>query len=229
MQTLAAEEGVGVSAGNGGGKASVSVAAQGFVIGVQAAQEAVEDGRRVVITARNLLQRNGVGRGAAEDGLVQVDADAGNAAADAVALQYILDEHAADFLLVPVDVVGPLDGDVVRLRVQFFLDGQRDNLRQDELAACLDETGIEHGAEQEVLPGFGLPRVAALALARRLEAGGDGSIFGRGGWGVVAQVAQVTVGRVGFFQPDDWKGGLFRSCCHFGLVRKIRYSQNCGG
>ena len=37
---LAAEEGVGVSAGNGGGKASVGVAAQGFVIGVQAAQEA---------------------------------------------------------------------------------------------------------------------------------------------------------------------------------------------
>ena len=129
----------------------------------------------------------------------------------------------------PVDVVGPFDGDAFRVGVQLFLDGQRDNLRQDELAACLDETGVEHGAEQEVLPGFGLPRVAALALARRLEAGCDGRIFNGGRRGVVAQVAQVTVGRVGFFQPDDWEGGLFRSCCHFGLVRKIRYSQNCGG
>ena len=186
VQALAAEEGVGVSARNGDGKAAVLVAAQGFVVGVQTAQEAIEDGQRVVITARNLLQRNWVGRGAAEGGLVQVDADAGDAAADAVALQHIFDEHAANLLLVPVDVVGPFDGDTFRVGVQLFLDGQRDNLRQDELAARLDETGVEHGAEQEVLSGFGFPRVAALSLARCLEAGDDGRIFGGGGRGVVA-------------------------------------------
>ena len=56
VQALAAEEGVGVSAGNGDGKAAVLVAAQGFVVGVQTAQEAIEDGRCVVVATRNLLQ-----------------------------------------------------------------------------------------------------------------------------------------------------------------------------
>ena len=79
---------------------------------------------------------------------------------------------------------------------KWFLDGQSRKLGEEELAACLQESGVEHKAEQQVLASFRLPRVAALAFACRLVVGADDGIFRH--VSLVAQVGEVAVGGVGF-------------------------------
>ena len=83
--------------------------------------------------------------------------------------QGVLDEHAADFPVLPVDVVRPFDADVFGIAGQCFADRQCHGLGQDELPVGFHFAGMEEQAEQKVLTGFRFPRITGLSSSGSLE------------------------------------------------------------
>ena len=102
--------------------------------------------------SRDLPERDRIGGIATERLLVYIDAGSYDAILDTSSYQGVLDEHATDFPVLPVDVVRPFDADVFGVVGQRFADRQCHGLGQDELPVGFHFTGMEEQAEQRFLP-----------------------------------------------------------------------------
>lgn len=127
----------------------------------------------VGIVPENLAERYGVGGITGKVCLVDVEAYADDGAGDVDAFDVVLDEDAAQLVVAVVDVVGPLDADVVGVSAQHLAEYYGDEFAEDKLLRCCDVGGAEGEAEEEVLAALGLPRVAMLATSGSLVVGGD--------------------------------------------------------
>ena len=91
--------------------------------------------------SEDLGKRDGVGGVADEPRLVDVEAYADEAAREVDALEVVLDEDAAKFLILIIDIVGPLDADVCGVLCKHFADGDGNEFTEGELFARLDALG----------------------------------------------------------------------------------------
>lgn len=80
---------------------------------------------------------------------------------------------SADFIVVPIYVVGPLDGYAVGVFGQRVSYGQCGSLEYDVLSVGWQSLGTDSYAAQQVLATLALPSVVALPSARRLIFGSD--------------------------------------------------------
>ena len=134
------------------------VVTQGIHQLLDAGADTLQQQLQVVLTACDIDEGDGVGGVAEEALLVDVDADAHDAGGDVGAVEGVLQEHAADLFVLPIDIVGPLDGEAVTcLGGQRLDDRQRRRLAQVELVAGLDGRTLEQEGKREVLAVLALP------------------------------------------------------------------------
>lgn len=83
--------------------------------------------------ACDLEQGDRIGSVAEKYRLVHIQSDADDSSGKCAAAQDILDEYAGDFPVFPIDVVGPFDREARGVAVQHVDNGQRNDLREQEL------------------------------------------------------------------------------------------------
>ena len=118
--------------------------------------------------AQNLSQRYRVRRIAVELSLVDINADAEDAALDALGVDGSFYQRATDFLVIPVHIVRPFQRNAIRIGIQCILHGERTCLGKEELLAQRYPLRTHHHTEEEVLARLALPGMHALSPARRL-------------------------------------------------------------
>ena len=107
----------------------------------------------------------------------------------------MLQQHAADFSVAHIDVIGPLDFDTFHPTLQGFCHSQRQGFGQKELTRRRDAARTKQDAKKKILSALCLPNRAALPMTGSLEIGGEQDIR----FGTVPQVgtAQAAHGGVG--------------------------------
>ena len=140
--------------------------------------------------ARDNDQRDRIGGIAQESLLIDVDTDAHDARGDVAAIQGVLQQHAAHLLVLPIDVVGPLDGETIAsLGRERLDDSQCRGLAQVELVAGLDGRSFEQERERQILAVLAFPGVAFLAAPCSLTGGINDRSAGQRG----CQAGQIGV------------------------------------
>ena len=153
-----------------------SVLLQILVVARYEEQHIREHGMQVFLLPCDLRERHRIRRIADECLLVDIQSDTSNAARYApLCIQHILYEHAADLLVLPIDVVRPLHAHICYAAIQGLLHTEGDDFREDELLARLHEIGIQHEAEEQILALLTFPAIAPLPLSCRLEIGHHGA------------------------------------------------------
>ena len=99
--------------------------------------------------ARDLAQGHGIWRVAFKDHLVDVEADPRDGGVDLWADERMLQEHAADLRVEPIDVVGPFHANAAHNLLQRLCHSQSLHLRKQELAAGADSVGVKADAEKQ--------------------------------------------------------------------------------
>ena len=87
--------------------------------------------------------------------------------------EVVLEEHAAQFGIAHINIVGPLHPGLDADCPQGTLHGHGLRLGEDELARGGDALRLEADAKKQVLPCLGLPVVAALTATGGLVVGRD--------------------------------------------------------
>ena len=182
-----------------------------LVAGAESIDKLVENRLDVVGMTRNLEQRNGVGSIAHESCLVDVESYAHDGAGKSGAAQYIFDEDAGYLLVLPVDVVGPFDGEACGIAAEQVGHGQRNGLREQKLLVGRDVFGAQQQAEGKVLARFRFPRVTPLSTSGPLGIGVDDIALGQVPVGI--ELLQIGVGRSGFDQVVFSENYLFGFHC----------------
>ena len=90
---------------------------------------------------------------------------------DGHALQGGLNKRTADFPVVPVQVVGPFDGDAVCIVAECRFQGERIGHGENELTGGRYVLGRIAYREQQVLATLALPMVRAASTSCRLVVG----------------------------------------------------------
>ena len=117
---------------------------------------------------QNLSQRYRVGRIAVELCLIDINADAEDAALDALRVDDGLYQRATNLLVMPVHIVRPFQRNAVRIGIKSILHGERTSLGKEELLAQRNPLRTHHHTEEEVLARLTLPGMHALSPARCL-------------------------------------------------------------
>ena len=98
--------------------------------------------------ARDLAQGHGIWRIAFKDHLIDVEADPRDGSVDLWTDERMLQEHAADLRVEPIDVVGPFYANAAHNLLQRLCHSQRLHLRKQKLAAGADGVGVKADAEE---------------------------------------------------------------------------------
>ena len=88
----------------------------------------LQQGLAVSLLAKDLIQRHRIGRVAVELLLIDINAGADDTVADMSLRQAVLNDGSTDLLVVPIDIVRPLDGDAFGVLRQHVVKGQRQSL-----------------------------------------------------------------------------------------------------
>ena len=149
------------------------------MVAAEVLEETVEDLVAVVSNACDLIEGNGVGGGGEENSLIDIQPDTDDRSGDLVALPEVLYKNTGEFTVGEIEVVGPLDGKerllvVCEERQDGSVEGQTDDLIEEELTGNGDVPIAQKGREKEVLATFALPAVALLSASGGLEIGIDG-------------------------------------------------------
>ena len=170
----------------------VKILAEVFLDGVEHLFEQMIE---VKLMACDLAERYGVGSVAVEFALVDIDARAVDAPLHALFPYAGLDDGAAYFPVIPIDVVRPFEREAVGISVKYLLDGQCFGLREQELPLHGHMFRMHHDGEEQVFARLAFPGVGAVATPGGLVVGPDDGhllVFGR------LIVAQATAGGVSF-------------------------------
>lgn len=117
----------------------------------------VQYGLCVVVLACDVFERYGVWCVAPEQGLVDVYSATDDAVADGFSFQVTLDQCAADFAVVPVDVVRPFNGYSIGADREGLRYGDGNALGEDELVCGWDGCGVTQQGEYDVHAWLRLP------------------------------------------------------------------------
>ena len=104
----------------------------------------------------------------------------------------VQDQDAAYLLVLPIDVVGPLDGEAIGIVSQSFVAGKGCQHGQAELFLSFQDGWVEHDTAKQVLPAFRFPRVPSLSFSVGLAIGHDGIELLR--LAFLAELGEVVVG-----------------------------------
>ena len=110
MQTRATIEGrevVGMESGNGRGRHK-----GGAEIGIDSAEvgeDGIEDEGARCIMSQKLPERDGVGRIAVENSLIDIESTPDDASPDVLSAELVLNEDAGNFAVIHINVVWPFD------------------------------------------------------------------------------------------------------------------------
>jgi len=85
----------------------------------------------------------------------------------------VFEEHPANFLVVPINVVRPLDSETFAVVRQSLHHGKRKHLGERKLLLRLEEMRVAKEAEKQVIATRGFPSCAALPATSSLKVGSE--------------------------------------------------------
>ena len=138
---------------------------QKFVVSAESLNHLLQHLFPIHLMPQNLSQRYRVGRIAVELSLIDINADAEDAALDALRVDDGLYQRATDLLVMPVHIVRPFQRNAIRIGIKSILHGERTSLGKEELLAQRDPLRTHHHTEEEVLARLALPGMHALSPA----------------------------------------------------------------
>ena len=138
---------------------------QKFVVSAESLNHLLQHLFPIHLMPQNLSQRYRVGRIAVELSLIDINADAEDAALDALRVDDGLYQRATDLLVMPVHIVRPFQRNAIRIGIKSILHGERTSLGKEELLAQRNPLRTHHHTEEEVLARLTLPGMHALSPA----------------------------------------------------------------
>ena len=138
---------------------------QKFVVSAESLNHLLQHLFPIHLMPQNLSQRYRVGRIAVELSLIDINADAEDAALDALGVDDGLYQRATDLLVMPVHIVRPFQRNAIRIGIKSILHGERTSLGKEELLAQRNPLRTHHHTEEEVLARLALPGMHALSPA----------------------------------------------------------------
>ena len=138
---------------------------QKFVVSAESLNHLLQHLFPIHLMPQNLSQRYRVGRIAVELSLIDINADAKDAALDALRVDDGLYQRATDLLVMPVHIVRPFQRNAIRIGIKSILHGERTSLGKEELLAQRNPLRTHHHTEEEVLARLALPGMHALSPA----------------------------------------------------------------
>ena len=138
---------------------------QKFVVSAESLNHLLQHLFPIHLMPQNLSQRYRVGRIAVELSLIDINADAEDAALDALRVDDGLYQRATDLLVMPVHIVRPFQRNAICIGIKSILHGERTSLGKEELLAQRYPLRTHHHTEEEVLARLTLPGMHALSPA----------------------------------------------------------------
>ena len=121
----------------------------------------------------DLPERNGIRRVADKLLLVEVEPDADEGGGDLRAAEGVAQEHAGDFAVVMINVVGPLHADAFGVGVEGVRDGEAGDFGEKKLLAGGDVLWSKEETEEEVFAARTFPHGVHLSVPVGLVVGRD--------------------------------------------------------
>ena len=143
--------------------------AQEFVVSAESLNHLLQHLFPIHLMPQDLSQRYRVRRVTPELHLIDIDADAEDAALDAPGIDRRLYQRTTDFPVVPIHIVRPFQRKPVSIGIQGILDGKGSHLGKQELLTNRHPHRASQHTEQEVLALLALPGMRALSPAGCLE------------------------------------------------------------
>ena len=140
---------------------------------VEMMREAAEHFFAIDGATDDLPERNGIRRVADKLLLVEVEPDADEGGGDLRAAEGVAQEHAADFAVVMINVVGPFHADAFGVGVEGVRDGEAGDFGEKKLLAGGDVLRPKEEAEEEVFAARTFPHGVHLSVPVGLVVGCD--------------------------------------------------------
>ena len=140
---------------------------------VEMIREAVEHFFAIDGVTDDLPERNGIRRVADKLLLVEVETDADKGGGDLRAAEGVAQEHAADFAVVMINVVGPLHADAFGVGIEGVRDGEAGDFGEKKLLAGGDVLRPKEETEEEVFAACTFPHGVHLSVPVGLIVGRD--------------------------------------------------------
>ena len=183
----------------------------------------------------DLPERNGIRRVALETFLIEIETDTDEGVGDLRPVEGVGQEHAANFAIAVIDVVGPLHADAFGVSIECVRHGQTGDFGKQKLLGGRDMPGAESETEGEVLGRRTFPHGVHLSVAAGLEIGRDELHFSVGepigvqelhGGSHLIEVAPMPMGRK-FRRSDGRVHGRWGHCAA-DRGRKRQCNDECG-
>ena len=121
------------------------------------------------VVPHDVRQGTRIGSITQEASLVYVDADANRRAPDLRSLQVVLDKYASHLAVLIVDIVGPLNAEAWRKRIEGVSNGKGCHLRNSEHPSDRQVARHQAKAEKEILGSLRFPSVRVGTPSSALE------------------------------------------------------------
>ena len=117
----------------------------------------------------DVCQGTRIGSITQEASLVDIDADANRRAPDLRSLQVVFDKYASHLTVLIVDVVGPLNAEAWRKRIEGVSNGKGCHLRNSEHPSYRQVARHQAKAEKEILGSLRFPSIRVGSPSSALE------------------------------------------------------------